>query len=341
MNKNIAICAGLWLAEGDNKTTREITFTNNSFELIELFHKTIFSLFNLDNHWVYSYGKKEDKRKKLKNSINKTYTDIRAKKPHYIYRIASVIKTKEWKTIVKQIKEDKIQWIYLLQGFFAGEGNIKTGSHKNRTLRIAQKNRHKYLENIFQELNLTWSFEKRGREYNFSSKHNWDVFAKYKIANLHPVKKKLFWNVYNSYSQKHYKNTYLKQEIYKQLTEPKRTKNLSKLYKRSIARICEVLIQLKKEGKVINFKAGKSNYWIRTDNNSIIISKLKNKYLNQLNSSNQTSLIAKKMNVSYKSAFNRLKELEKLGLVKRQADKTWKVIKTSKTLIIVWVILLA
>ena len=45
-NKKIAECVGLWLAEGDNKSNREITFTNNEFSLIELFHKTIQKLFS-------------------------------------------------------------------------------------------------------------------------------------------------------------------------------------------------------------------------------------------------------------------------------------------------------
>ena len=34
--KEIAECVGLWLAEGDNKTTAEVTFTNNCFELINI-----------------------------------------------------------------------------------------------------------------------------------------------------------------------------------------------------------------------------------------------------------------------------------------------------------------
>ena len=38
MNKQISECVGLWLAEGDNKTISEITFTNNCIELILFFH---------------------------------------------------------------------------------------------------------------------------------------------------------------------------------------------------------------------------------------------------------------------------------------------------------------
>lgn len=33
-NKQTAECVGLWLAEGDNKCSNEITFTNNEITLI-------------------------------------------------------------------------------------------------------------------------------------------------------------------------------------------------------------------------------------------------------------------------------------------------------------------
>ena len=36
--KEIAECVGLWLAEGDKKTSAEVTFTNNCMELIIFFH---------------------------------------------------------------------------------------------------------------------------------------------------------------------------------------------------------------------------------------------------------------------------------------------------------------
>jgi len=36
--EDIGQCVGLWLAEGDNTTNAEITFTNNSWELILYFH---------------------------------------------------------------------------------------------------------------------------------------------------------------------------------------------------------------------------------------------------------------------------------------------------------------
>ncbi len=37
MGNQLAECVGLWLAEGDNKSRGEITFTNNCYELIKHF----------------------------------------------------------------------------------------------------------------------------------------------------------------------------------------------------------------------------------------------------------------------------------------------------------------
>ena len=46
MNKEIAECVGLWLAEGDNKSNSEITFTNNEFSLVQFFHDTLTQVFS-------------------------------------------------------------------------------------------------------------------------------------------------------------------------------------------------------------------------------------------------------------------------------------------------------
>ena len=58
MEAKAAECVGLWLAEGDQKTIAEITFTNNSWELIEFFGKTILQLFSKHkiNPRVYTYS---------------------------------------------------------------------------------------------------------------------------------------------------------------------------------------------------------------------------------------------------------------------------------------------
>ena len=59
----------------------------------------------------------------------------------------------------------------------------------------------------------------------------------------------------------------------------------------------------------------------------IIISKVKNKYLSFLTEPRKTSDFVKKFGVDFKSSSRRLNELEKLNLVCRDKNKSWK--KTS------------
>ncbi|MEK0369046.1 MAG: amidohydrolase family protein, partial [Nitrosopumilus sp.] len=67
------------------------------------------------------------------------------------------------------------------------------------------------------------------------------------------------------------------------------------------------MIDLKKERKINNFRVGSVSYWIRNDQNIVIISKLKKKYLNFIVKSNKTTKeIANYFKVNDKSSFGRL-----------------------------------
>ena len=63
ISPDISKCVGLWLAEGDTKTKREITFTNNCNLLIEFFSTTIENIFrNYRFHpRIYIYSKYKEK----------------------------------------------------------------------------------------------------------------------------------------------------------------------------------------------------------------------------------------------------------------------------------------
>jgi hypothetical protein len=85
-NKQTAECVGLWLAEGDKKTIREVTFTNNCFELILFFHDTIKSVYNGPNKpRLYIYSPTE---RILISHINgfvvRNYTVRRANRTYFI-----------------------------------------------------------------------------------------------------------------------------------------------------------------------------------------------------------------------------------------------------------------
>lgn len=325
LNKNLAECVGLWLAEGDNKSKSEITFTNNCWELIDLFYKTINKLFNnySYNPRIYIYSKNKEKiRIPYKNCITKKYIHKRATKPFFILRFASVKMMEEWRKIVVKMLNKKEFYPFILRGFFAGEGNVYMGSHNRRILRISQKKQKDFIEDILNELGLYFYFESGNRNYVIYRKPTWDIFAKLKLADLHPIKKERFWKIYNSFKEEHYSPNYLAKRVYSTLKNPYTTRQISTIFKRSFARLQDVLILLKKQGKINNFRVRSIDYWTK-NKNLIIISKLKKDYLLFLDKPKQTSEFAKNFKVDWKSSFRRLKELEKLNLTKRLKNGKW------------------
>ncbi len=338
-NKELAECVGLWLAEGDNKSRHEITFSNNCWELVDLFHKTISKLFRKYNLkiriYVYNSIKKQIKIPIKDVQIN-YYVDKRATKPYYIWRLASVDLVKKWKDIVEKSKNKKEMYAGVLRGFFAGEGNIKEGSHSNRTVRISQNNPNRFIEGVLDYYKVEYKFVKNERNYYITHKQNWNKLAKIRIADLHPTKKTRFLKVYNDFKEEHYKHNYLKKKIIESLVKPYTSKQLSTKFNRSQARIYDVLYILKKEWEISNFRVKSKDYWIRNDQKVIIVSKIKQKYLNLLKESNKTTEeISSKLKICWKSAFRRLKELEKLRLVKRGKNKIWEVIHVNKKVVVI------
>ena len=250
MNKKVAECAGLWLAEGDRKCNNEITFTNNCFELILHFHSTLKQVYKNKkyNPRIYTYSPKRRPSIKVDNCIIKHYKDQRANRPYFIYRIASVELNRKWKTTVERILTQKEHYPNILRGFFAGEGNIHV-SNKHKSIRIAQKERLAFIEKILNTFNVNFSFKKRERAYVIYNRKNWDKLAKIKMADLHPIKKEKFWKVYNEFREYHYSHGFLKNKILQIAQNPITTREMAKKFNRSQARICDVLMELKKEGK--------------------------------------------------------------------------------------------
>ena len=115
------------------------------------------------------------------------------------------------------------------------------------------------------------------------------------------------------------------------LNEPKTARQLAEIFNRSLARIQDILIDLKKKDIIKNFRVKSIDYWTNKSN-LIIISKLKNQYLSFLDNPKQTSEFAKYFKVDWKSSFKRLRELQKLNLVRRQQDKSWTKLQSEKTI---------
>ncbi|MBU0957204.1 MAG: hypothetical protein KKF56_00160 [Nanoarchaeota archaeon] len=330
--KEVAECVGLWLAEGSTTSKSEITFTNNCWPLVDLFYEVITRLFNSSNQRIYVYSKNKEKIKVPKKCKINYYLHPRATKPYYIFRIASVENVKKWKEIVNNFLNDKKYYVSILKGFFAGEGNIKSGFHNSRVLRISQGKPIKSIEKILSYLSILFKFKNYERSYNISGKSNWDIFAKLKLADLHPDKKQKFYKVYKEFKEDHYPNNFIKDKIISILGKPHTTRELATKFKRSMARIQDILIPLKKESSVMNFRVGSTNYWISSDNH-IIISKKKIAYLSYLDISRKTSEFAKLFKVDWKSSYMRLTELQNLNLIRREKNGKWIKIPTTKKII--------
>ena len=217
ISDEIAECIGLWLAEGDSKCKNEITLSNNCFPLVVFFNNIIRGLFDGFDFNVRIYVYTPDGNQfqvPIEDCVVKWYVDRRATKPYYIWRLASVSLNKKWKDVVRRCMSDTSFYAAFLRGFFAGEGNIKLGSHNSRVVRIAQGKRLQQLEKILHYFGVEFRYRKKGRSYWISGKSNWDRLASIRIADLHPLRKKAFWEAYNSFKEEHYDKNYLKSTVF-------------------------------------------------------------------------------------------------------------------------------
>ncbi|MCK4327497.1 MAG: hypothetical protein KAW41_03400 [Candidatus Diapherotrites archaeon] len=334
-DQRIAQCVGLWLAEGDNKTIREITFTNNCIELVEFFGNTIQEHYKDEefNARVYIYSKEdaEEVTPNLKNVRIRRYIDNRARKPYLLFRLAKTKLAKEWKETVRDFCGKEEYYGYILQGFFAGEGNIHYSlkHHHRRSVRISQGIPNPLIERMLDYFGLSYRFTPSNRMYSIFGLNNLRTVDRIGLTLLHKDKREKFKEMMSTVKEEHYSANYLKTQAYKDLKGPTTARALSKKYKRSFARIQDVLIELKKEGKIMNYQSGSLSYWIRMDSNTIIISQLKKSILDTLDTPRRTFEVAKELNRAFKTTKLRLKELEKLGLVKKEG-LLWKKVETNK-----------
>ncbi len=323
--QRIAQNAGLWLAEGDKKTNSEITLTNNNPELIECFHRTLISMYPFERKArLYVYNKNGIYTPSIKDVEYRNYIDMRSGRPYFIYRVSGVPFVKKWKMKVEGLKKKESLYTYILQGFFAGEGNIKfSKKRKSRALRIAQGKRDEFLEKMLEHLSVQFTYSPAERSYVISGRKNLEKLLKIEIAKLHKEKDRKFREMLSSYKQHHYPKNYLKYNILGYLNKPHTAIELSKYFERSPARICKILTMLKKEGKVNNYRVRSRDYWIKINCDIIVISDRKNEILHILKAGKTTKQISNHLEVNWKAAFRRLKELERLGLVKREGQ-LWK-----------------
>jgi DNA-binding HxlR family transcriptional regulator len=314
----LAECVGLWLAEGDNKTIREITLTNNSIDVILFFHEQIMKMYEGKNEariYVYSPSKR-----KLYNSIGNIkinfYTDERANKPYYIYRIADVAFLKKWHNIVEKIKDRKELSVHILRGFFAGEGNIKFDQkYGTRIVRISQGKRNEFLERMFKKFKLTFKYDDEKRMYWIYGKSNLNKLEELDIASLNPIKYAEFRRMMESYND--IPRNQLKNTVYKMLKTPRKFKKLSNNLNVIWTDISFVLNELKKEGKIDYFRENRERYWAKKDFVNKVLLKRKVDIISNLSNPSGVIKLSEFTKIPRKTIARRLKELEREGFIER------------------------
>jgi predicted Rossmann fold nucleotide-binding protein DprA/Smf involved in DNA uptake len=179
---------------------------------------------------------------------------------------------------------------------------------------------------------VDYRFSERGRAYVSTRRKNIERLAEVGVAELHPQKKKALDRLLDRFQETHYPQGWLKEAVYSHLVEPYNTRTLAATFDRSSARLCDVLMELKKEGKIMNYKAGRTTYWIRNDQDTIIISNVKQQYLDLLREPKKMGAIAVHFSVRKSSAYNNLKRLQELGLVEKHGHE-WKTAETEKEVV--------
>jgi predicted transcriptional regulator len=334
-DKEIAECVGLWLAEGDNTSIAEITLTNNNLEIILFFHEIIKKLYQGKNEpsiYIYSPTPKQ-----LFHSLNnfkkvKFYVDERANRCYYIYRLADRKFVKRWHGIVNKIKINKCLYPEILRGFFAGEGNVKTGSHSSRRVRISQL-RSKFIEKILDYFAIKYYYDESHREYEISNRINLERLEEIEVSTLHPEKHSKFKKMIESYKQHHYSRGKFKNMILTVLEKPLRVKDMSLMFDRTESRVSRTLIELRKEKLADYLRVGNFTFWMKPDIKQKLISDEIIRLLSNIDPSKSVSKVAREIGIYRKTLKRKLDRLEVLGFAKRN-NKGWMITQEGKKLIL-------
>jgi hypothetical protein len=335
ITKEIAECVGLWLAEGDSKTTREITFTNNCIELILFFHENVFGLYkgvNKPRLYVYSPTNRI-MIKELNGFKIRNYTDIRAKRTYYIYRLADVKFVKEWKKLVEIIKTDKNLYSQILRGIFAGEGNIKHDLKNNNTrnIRIASGKRNKFIDLLLTFFKIPIKYDPNKGSYWINARYL-PIADKINIASLHPEKQSKFKKMILCLKEKHFSPNEFRSLILSELNDFKKTKNLAFKYERSQIRVLEILTQLKKEGHISNIKTKEGSFWAKKKIIEEFLFKEKVNLLHNIKKHKSFRHTGKVMNLSRKYVASKIRQFEKEGLLINENNE-WNMTQKGKIVV--------
>jgi len=316
---------------------RGVTFTNNDSKLVTFFHHVLWVHFRPRNParvYVYRPSKGATYDRPVSGAIYRSYIDHRANVPYYIYRVSGVDLARTWRRASRTICADSSNYQGILQGFFAGEGNVKESvGYSSRVLRIAQGKRLALLERILRFFSVKFRYESSERHYVISGRENLEKLWRIGVTELHSKKHARFAAMMSSYQQYHYRRGYLGPRILEILSSPSTTREIATRVKRGESRVIQLLTALHRKGEVDKFNVRSSCCWIRSDQQCVIISNEKSNILKTLSSPRRLFEIAKAVGRTEKSVSRRLAELTRLGLVEK-VNSNWRAIEVSKRVIV-------
>ncbi|MBT4804674.1 helix-turn-helix domain-containing protein [Candidatus Woesearchaeota archaeon] len=335
MTKEIAECVGLWLAEGDSKTKSEVTFTNNCIELILFFHEHIHQLYSGKNKpriYIYSPAPRT-LITNLNGFVIRNYSDVRAKRTYYIYRLADVQFVKEWKRIVSDVKDNEKFYPEVLRGIFAGEGNVKHDlKNKNsRNLRVASGKRDPFIEKLLEFFNVPIKYTSDNHMYLITGRHL-EKLNDINIAVLHPEKESKFRKMIDSVKEKHYSPGEFKKLLFGQLDSFQKTKDLAKFFNKSVIYTLETLTELKRENVVSNIKRKDGSFWAKKHLIKEHFNSERVRILHNIKKYQTFSKTGKAVNLSRRTVARRVREYQKDGLIAFK-NACWEMTEKGKVIV--------
>lgn len=270
----------------------------------------------------------------VSGALYRTYIDRRANVPYYLCRVSGVDLVRNWRKTVRAMCASSSNYQGMLQGFFAGEGNIKeTKSHGSRVLRISQGKRFGLLERILQHFGVEFRYETLGRNYVISGRDGLEKLWVLGISELHSGKHVKFEAMLSSYRQHHYKRLSLGPRILENLSSPLTAREVASLVNRGESRVTQVLTRLLRDNEVEKFKVRSTYFWTKNVQQEIVISDEKSKILGALTRPRRRLEIARIANKSERSVTKRLAELAWLGLVEK-VNSNWRRKEVAKRVIV-------
>jgi predicted transcriptional regulator len=283
---------------------------------------------------VYRPSRESEFVRPVPGASYRLYVDSRANVPYYIYRVSGVELVRRWRKSLRGICASPSNYQGILQGFFAGEGNIKESkSHHSRVLRIAQGKRLPLLERILRHFGVEFGYEPTERSYVISGRDNLERLQNLGVSQLHSIKHAKFMAMLSSYSQRHFKRHTMVPMILATLSSPRTTHEIATRLGRSDSRVIHELTKLRRENEVEMFKVRSRYYWTKRGQQRIVISREKHKILKVLATPKRRPEIARAVKLSHGSVSKRLTELIRLGLVEK-VNSNWRRIEVAKRVIV-------